>query len=191
MAEDFFLQPGSTACALYAWGLLVCIRWFCLTAAVFPYVLITLQLHLSDQAYFMFAGVGGLGVQSTGRTFGPPVSTLSFLSRDCPWTYRRVLSLGVQARPRSGQMWMSQEAVLNHGGRGPVSWGMTILALCSWQGQFQGAFCIVAQRISSGSYPTFQKVSFLPSLTPPTSSFCVPGIVSKISSLYSILRVSS
>lgn len=118
-------------------------------------------------------------------TFGPPVSTLSFLSWDCPWTYRCILSLGVQARPRSGQMWMSQ------GGRPQSQWGcklrMTILALCSWQGQFQGAFCIVAQRISSGSYP-FSKVSFLPSLTPPTSSFCVPGIVSKISSLYSILK---
>ena len=40
--------------------------------------------------------------------------------------------------------------------------------------------------ISSGSHPTFQKVSFRPSLTLPTSSSCVPGTISKISSLYSV-----
>lgn len=81
-AEDFSFSQEHGLCPVCLGSAGLC-RWFCLTAVVFPYVLTTLQLHLSDQAYFMFAGV-----RSTGCTFGPPVSTLSFLSWDCPWTYR-------------------------------------------------------------------------------------------------------
>ena len=125
-------------------------------------------------------GWEALGVQSTGCTFGPLVTLLSFLSQDCLWTYRHVLGLGVQARPRSGQMWMSQEAILNHGGL--------------WAGKWLFLPCVLGRdkcilhscSVSSGSHPTFQKVSFRPSLTLPTSSSCVPGTISKISSLYSV-----
>ena len=143
ISRGFFPSARSMAYALCAWGLLVCIRWLCFRGAVFLYVPITSQLHLTDQAYFMFAGVGGFGGAQywlhLWPTCYPPQFSVSGLS----------LNLQTCTQPGCAS-WSQKWTDVNVSGgrpqsRGAVSWEMTISALCSWQGQFWGAFCIVAQ----------------------------------------------
>lgn len=132
-------------------------------------------------------GREGLGVQSTGCTFGPLVTpsvfclrTVSELTDVCSaWVCKLVPEVDrceCLRRPSSIT--------------GGCELGNDYFCLVFLAGTILR--CILHScSISSGSHPNSQKVSFLPSLTLPTSSFCVPGTISKISSLYSVLRVSS